>query len=207
MLILVLVLLSWHLLAQSMSPASAVVILEPIFDPSECVKVGSAISFSCTVEDSKGYSATIWSGGVSSIQVFNCPSPNSITRDRLFLSHSASQPVAFCGDRAFARLNSVTNKTVYTSILYLYNTTLNMNGGYVRCTDLNSQTYEQIQLSIEGDIINIMSILYKLVYVHSFAIHVLHVVIHSHIYTHTLASISAFHHKIYSPTQFGNWAN
>ena len=151
-LLVLVVLVLCNLLAQTILLASAVVILKPNFSPSECVKVGSAISFSCTVEDSEGYSATIWSGGVSYCQcIFTCPSRNSISRDRLFLSHSDFQPVAHCGQNAFAQLNSVTNDTLYTSTLYLVNTTLNMDGEYVRCTDLNSQINEQIQLRIEGD--------------------------------------------------------
>ena len=125
--------------------------LQPIFNVSECITAGTLIALNCTVNDTEGYGATVWSG---SHEIFNCSSFNTVVSGKLFLSHldlvdEVVRPVAFCGDTISGRLNDVINGSLYTSTIYLL-TTLNMNGGYVRCTDLSSQTYQEVPLRIEG---------------------------------------------------------
>lgn len=124
--------------------------LQTNFENSGCIIAGSEISLTCTVEDTASSGATIWNGGESH-EVFDCPSVNTVINNCITLEHSnhRTHVVGYCGTVS-AQLIDVTNNT-YTSKIYV-RTTLSMDGGYVRCTDLISQTYKQVQLKIEGDV-------------------------------------------------------
>ena len=127
-----------------------IITLEPAFNPSACIVAGTTVKLTCTVYDPQGHGATIWTGSET---IFNCPSANSIESDQLFLRHSQTigmtHPVSHCGCLITAELYSMQNSSMFISTISI-TTTSDMNGGYVRCSDLLHQDQQQILLTVAG---------------------------------------------------------
>ncbi len=114
------------------------------FDPKDCIVEGTVVTLTCTVEDRKnGSVATIISGSQA---IFDCPSVNTVEDNRLYLQHSEMESaVAYCGDFVSGRLVEVL-KFVYIIQINII-TTIEMSGGYVECSELETQDSEEIQLA------------------------------------------------------------
>ena len=127
-------------------------LLVPCFDHKTCIEVGSSVKFNCTVEDLDGYGGTVWSGHSS---IFNCPSNNSASHDKIFLPHRPQQTTGSCGSSTASSMPL--NVTHFVSTLTIQNVTLSMDGGKVHCSFYHEDDLvdEPTNLTVEGQSVSI----------------------------------------------------
>ncbi len=114
------------------------------FDPQDCIIEGTVITLNCTINDRhNGFGATVIYGSQA---IFNCPSVNTITDNKLYLQHSQMQSAtSSCGDFVSGQIVEVINGTYIAQIFIT--TTIAMNGEYVECSELGIEDHPRIQLA------------------------------------------------------------
>ncbi len=85
----------------------------------------------CTAMDANNYFGTHWSG-----TVFNCPSANSISNNKIFLPHEQFSSVArgSCNNGTIVAEGTEVNGSLYTSTLTIASITLDMNEQTIICS-------------------------------------------------------------------------
>ena len=96
-----------------------------------CYSTNDTAVFACTVMDSSHFYGTDWSG-----TVFNCPSANSISKNKIFLPHMQFSSLArgTCNAGTIVAEGTEVNGSLYTSVLTIAPVTPDMNGQTIICS-------------------------------------------------------------------------